>query len=87
MINFRHNLDIDASDFINVAHDDDDFEAAAKKLAKKLRRQARDEMRAMFDFDGIRANAGSPVAVIDAFDVYDSNDGDADAVWDAFVAV
>ncbi|UOW93146.1 hypothetical protein SEA_NOSHOW_79 [Mycobacterium phage NoShow] len=60
--------------------------AANKKAAKKARRQARDEMRAHFDYDGIRANAMSPVSVEAAFDVYDETDGDADAVWDAFVA-
>lgn len=56
-----------------------------KKLNKKLRRQARDEMRAHFDYDAIRAAALAPVAVVDAFDVYDANDGDAEAVHDAFV--
>lgn len=59
--------------------------AANKKAAKKARRQARDEMRAHFDYDAIRANAMSPVAVDDAFDVYDANDGDPVAVYDAFV--
>lgn len=55
-----------------------------KKLAKKLRRQARDEMRALFDYDAIRVYAPAPVAVADAFDMYDETE-DADAVFEAFV--
>lgn len=55
-----------------------------KKLAKKLRRQARDEMRALFDYDAIRAAAPAPVPVVDAFDVYDATE-DANAVFDTFV--
>jgi len=58
---------------------------AIKKANKKARRQARDEMRAHFDYDAIRAAAPTPVAVVDAYDVYDANDGDADAVYNIFV--
>lgn len=58
---------------------------AIKKANKKARRQARNEMRAHFDYDAIRAYAPAPVAVVDAFDVYDVNE-DADAVFAAFVA-
>ena len=58
---------------------------AIKKANKKARRQARDEMRALFDYDAIRAAAPAPVAVVEAFDVYDATE-DADAVFSAFVA-
>ena len=91
MINFRHNLDITADDFITVDHDDEDFEAAAeaaeiaaKKAAKKARRQARDEMRAMFDFDGIRANAAATVTADEAIDIYDETE-DPEAVYATYV--
>lgn len=57
---------------------------AIKKANKKARRQARDEMRALFDYDAIRAAAPAPVAVADAFDVYDVNE-DADEVYATFV--
>lgn len=56
-----------------------------KKAAKKARRQARDEMRSLFDYDAIRVLAAGPVAVADAFDVYDATE-DPDAVLAAFVA-
>jgi len=37
---------------VNFKHDE--IDTTDKKLAKKLRRQARDMMRAHFDYDGIR---------------------------------
>lgn len=59
LVNFKHELDIDIDDLnIDVdpeeGIDEDEVKAAAKKLAKKLRRQNRDMMRAHFDYDGIR---------------------------------
>lgn len=54
---------------------------AIKKANKKARRQTRDEMRAHFDYDAIRAAVDTPVAVVDAFDVYDAGND----VYDFFV--
>lgn len=90
MINFRHNLDITADDFIDMFEEDEDFDIeaaakeAAKKAAKKARRQARDEMRSLFDYDAIRAAAPASVPVVDAYDVYDETE-DPDAVYATFV--
>ena len=59
---------------------------AIKKANKKARRQARDEMRSLFDYDAIRALAPAPVAVADAFDVYDATE-DPNEVFETFVHI
>jgi hypothetical protein len=74
LVNFKHELEIDIDD-----------RKAAKKLAKKLRRQARDMMRAHFDYDGIRYELGEIRAegnevhgptVSQAYDLYYDEEAD-----------